>query len=748
VDAVDSSRSEPGPLFSPGGKSLLWKARTAGVFRRVLLVVVVVVSLPAVATAGVVGPASTGTVDGGEPATSSAAMDGAGVDPLAASGATSRVDAASTADETLTRTIELHLTPDDPGTIRAVVSYDVPESLTSLEVTLGTESTVVGTNGFERSGTQTYEWTESTTAPTLELSLEANQTSGGRRTDVAAASALGTDGGPTAGSASPRAETGYVFVDAGSWALTQVPRVGTRWRWTGAGDVTLAKETTVAGEGATGGEMAYFGPVERYEAEGRDERFTLVVPERAELNATPDSILASLLAASERLRVGARSDHVFVVAAPRDVEWGIAGLQYGEDDAWVLADAPVADADSVWLHEYVHTRQAFVTTESGEWTTEATADYYAALLAFEQGAISYDAFEAKLERGQRDRYDDDVLTFPRTWSGGANYLKGALAVGAIDLRLRESSNRTATFQRVFRALNAYNGSVSNGVFLDAVEATGDATVREYAASLSRTDRTAQTWSERTHGQYFGELPAVFEYRVLDEGVTASDVYGERALDADGEAIALAAGETLSVAVEVANVGWEAGEYATALRVDDAVVAERTGRLAADGTRTVTFERAFADPGTYQVAVGGRTFAVEVVDQPTPTVASLDAPASAAVGEDVQFTVTVENPAPVPGRVTLPVAVDDEVLQNETIEVPAASSATRTYSVTFDEPGAHTIRVGETSTVVAVTGDSTPTAESATTATGALPESIPGFGPVATLAALGVLAAVALVRTRS
>ncbi len=677
----------------------------------------------------------------------STASASTGVGPASESTASEGVDSASesnatAATETIRRTVELSLTPDEPGSVQAVVTYEVPDPVTRLEVSLGDESTVVATDGFERQSDGTYAWTESTSTPTLELRVDANRTSGGRRTavDASGSGAAGTGAAGTGASAD-----GYVFVDAGPWALVQVPRVGTRWGWTGATDVDLEKDAVVDGAGATGGEMAYLGPVERYTAEGRGERFELVVPERAELNGTPQAVLGSLVAASDDLRVDARSEEVFVIAAPEDVDWGIAGLQFGEDDAWVLAGSPVDSPDSVWIHEYVHTRQAFDTTESGRWVTEATADYYAALLAYGQGNASYAAFRRQLERGQRDQYDDDVLAFPQTWSSGANYLKGALAAGAIDLAMRESTNSSASFQTTFRALNAYNGTVSNDVVLDAVGDGAGANVRAYASALTRSDRTAEAWDERTHERYFGVQPPVFDVSVPVAGVATSGPYGERTLGRTRATVI--AGETLSVTVAVTNVGWQAGTYTTAMTVNGQRVAVREGELATGASTTVTFEQAFDDPGTYRVRAGGRTLAVEVVEPPSPTVEDVSVPTTVAAGEEVTLSFSVRNDAPVPGRVVVPVALDGEVLANETVLVPAESSVQRTYTISFAGSGEQVVSVRDQTVTVQVTGATTTerTSQGGGTTEESLP--VPGFGASVALAALAVLALVALGRGR-
>lgn len=698
--------------------------------RSVLLVAVLVVSLPAIATAPAGSVHADDSAIAPERTVDAASGVATGVADSTDASARSTTNATTgSADETIVRTIELSLTPEEPGSVRAVVEYRVPSPVTRLGVSVGEHSTVTSADGFERAEDGSYEWTESTDAPTLELRVDANRTSGGRRGPVGG-DAL--DAGLESPVDADGIDDGFVFVDAGQWALVQVPQVGTRWRWAGADDVGIERETVVDGEGATGGEMAYLGPVQRYEAAGREETIELVVPERATLNATPGRVLGSLVAGSEDLRVGARSERVFVIAAPDGVDWGVAGLQYGEDDSWVLADSPVDDADSVWLHEYVHTRQSFTASDSARWFVEGGANYYAALLAYEQGNVSYESFRDALARGQRDRYGDDVLAFPGTWSAGGDYLKGALATGAVDLALRRETNRTASFQGVFRDLNAHDGTVTNTVLLDAVEDAGGANVRQYAGGLTQSERTADTWDAATHDRYFATMPALFDVSIRSGGVTATGENGERTLDRTSPTVV--AGERLVVAVAVENVGGRTGEYATDMRVEDVVVAERGGELAAGASTTVTFEEQFDDPGTYRVRAGTETLRVEVVEPPSPTVENVEVPTTVASGEEVTLSFEVRNDAPVPGRAVVPVSLDGEVLSNETVLVPARSSVQRTYTVSFSGPGERDVRVRDTTVTVRVTDGTTATrASGATTTENSLP--VPGFGGASALAAL-------------
>jgi len=175
------------------------------------------------------------------------------------------------------------------------------------------------------------------------------------------------------------------------------------------------------------------------------ETFRLVVPEAATLRESPEAVLSALAAASGRLDVRMRSDEVFVVAVPNDVDWGPPGLKYGRSDAWVVADERLEKSNPVWFHEYVHVRQRF--SNSNDDTAaevgvlvEAQADYYAGLLALETGRTDFGDFSDLLERGERSRYADGVLIDRSTWDDpDTDYAKGA--------RLRRDRPPTAARDR-------------------------------------------------------------------------------------------------------------------------------------------------------------------------------------------------------------------------------------------------------------------------------------------------------------
>ena len=65
------------------------------------------------------------------------------------------------------------------------------------------------------------------------------------------------------------------------------------------------------------------------------------------------------------------------------------------------------------------------------------------------------------------------------------------------------------------------------------------------------------------------------------------------------------GEGVDILVRVTNVGGADGTYDVELILEEAVVDHRALSIAPNGTRQVTFERSFADPGTYELYVNER-----------------------------------------------------------------------------------------------------------------------------------------------
>lgn len=641
--------------------------------------------------------------------------------------------AAAASNPSIVRTTTLSLTPSRPGSVGATVEYALPDSLRSLRVRLPSAASVDATRGFERVDADTYAWDGTTDAPRLRLTVAANESA----TTVPIA-------GDHADAADPPA-AGYAFVDVGPWAIVRVPSFGTEWSYAGE-RVTFERRTRVDGAGVAGTDVAYLGPGEWTSRTVDGQTITLAVPAAANLRADRADLLSALASAADELRVGDRDPRVLAVAAPTSVTWGVLGLQAGDADFWVLADRPVGTPDSVWLHEYVHTRQAFRTDSSGRWLTEATAEYLAAALALRQGRTDFGAFADHLERGREAIYEGSVLSRPETWGYLANYQKGALVAGEIDRRVRLASDHRRSLLDVFARLNECDAAgtcasdpVSNADVLRAVESVAPS-VRSTAEQYTTTTATPAMWSARDHERAFGVDPPQVRYHIR-----SWDVSGPYRKASSASVPTLVPGETLTLRVDVANVGSTPGPYNATLRVDGPVVDWRAGTVGPGETREVALSHAFDEVGRRVVRLGENETGLRVQPLADLTVTDLRADRTTLrPGETVRVAVDVASAAAWPGAGTVAVTVDGRPVAERTLTASGDGSQTLAVDVTIDDPGDHVVRAGDRSLTLSVadptttTGTTAPPSTATTTTTGQ-----GGLGPlVALLVALSALGALA------
>ena len=627
----------------------------------------------------------------------------------AVDGPVADASAADTASATIAIDIALSLTPEQPGSVGVVQTFDTPEALTELRVTLDSRSTVTAAEGFSKAGGDTWEWDGETAEPRLRYDLAVNRT-----TDRE---------GPMAGSGS------YLYADVGEWALIQQPNTGLEWRTTAS--ISLDRTTRVDGEGAVGGATAFLGPHEVYTRTVAKQEIRLIVPAAADLADPPGEILDGLGNASRELNVGDRDRTVFAVAAPTgQVDWAVQGVQVGDTDFWARANRAIDSAGSTWLHEYVHTRQSFRTSESGQWITEATATWYAALLSHQQEGAEFDALAEYLKRGTRSPQAESVLAEPSDWANNAHYWKGALVSGELDRRLRLATDGGATLQQVLASLNDHS-VVSNADILAAVADAGTPATRDATERLTTTSDAPNVWGREAHRDAFGGDAAML--RVGFDPATDLRATGPYRNVTTAAPVSLAAGERLSVRTDVENLGGATGEYRVTLRVDDDAVASAEGALAPDGRTTVALTHRFTEPGRYTVSVAGERFTVHVRQPATPRVTDLSVePTTVDSGDEVTVSATVTNDESVPGNTTVAFTRDGETVTTRSGAVGPEESETGSATIELDEPGQR--RVGADGREVAVLVES----KSSTRA--------PGFGAPAAIAALG--GALALRRLRS
>lgn len=686
-------------------------------------VVLVVAAVGPAAGAAPVGSAAERPLQRGS-APGTAATAGA---PAAVSTSTGTVATASQSD--IVRNLELQLTPDDPGHVRAVVTYDLPDSLTALRVYPDDFAALQSADGFTRENGH-LAWDGSTGSPRLVFRVAVNRTLETTRAIDGQRGPAGPSGSATA----TAARSGYSFVDTGSWAIVPVPQYRTEWEWRGTGRVGLDRRASVAGSGATGGEMAYLGEYTAYTASGHDQRLRLVVPTAASMRESPDAVLRALLNASASLRAGARDEEVFFVAAPTGVQWGPAGLEYGGSDSWVVADSRLDSASNVWFHEYVHTRQDYRPTTQTRWTTEAIAEYYAAYLTLQQERIRFDAFSDLLQRGSTDQYADDVLVDPSTWSAGTPYYKGGLVFGGVDRRTRVATDSRHTAMDVFARMNRDTDRVTAEEFYGMVGEVGGDEVREFAVRYTQQPEAPRMWSYAEHRAAFGETPPRIEYGNATYRVTGA--YRNASVES---VPTLVVGETLHVTVPVANTGGTTGEYDLTLRHNGSVVARTSGTLAPDERTTATLNQTFAETGSYSLWFGNRHVDVRVLSPLPAHVTRLAANRTTVEpGQAVQITATVGNPGDRPATGTFALRVDGEIRDEWTTALAANETATHRVTLTFEEPGEHTVNVGNRTVTVTVGEQATePLPEPPET-----PLPVPGFGVPAALLALLVAALLA------
>lgn len=691
--------------------------------------------------AGAVGPGEIDVDEVGPGETSVSTMDDtrtstpAAIDPR-------EVGSHSTDDSETIRLEHGLFMIEELGVVGVETRATIPDRVTEVEVTLrtATEGTVEP-RGFERVASEhtdesVWEWDGATSEPSLTYLMNANETTAGD--------------GPIA------ADGAYRFVDAGDWALVRTPRTGVSWSYTGqfSGQVGLERETVVDDGGVASQSMAFLGPYEEHVREGT-QRYRLIVPEAASLEADPEELFDAFEHADANLPVGAADETVFAVAAPTGtVDWGVRGLQSGDADLWVRDEETRQTPDDVWTHEYVHTRQQYQAEPDARWFTEATATYYAALFALDRGDIDFVDFERALGVGERDPDASAVLASPETWDGSPDYTKGALVAGELDRQIRVESDGAASLTTVFRDLNDAGDPIANADILDAVEsaaaAGGDnagAAVRADAERFTTTAAGPETWDQREHTAAFGETPARVSYTLADDSVRAASDYRDRPIDRDP--VELVTGETLELATTVTNTGGVAGAYNLTLTVDGDTVESRAGTVEPATTTAEHFEYLFAEPGEYTVQIGSETLSIVVTEPASVSVRDVTAVPAEHVGDGgVRVTATVGTDAGIPAAGAVEFRVDETTVDTASVRLDSRGELSIEREIPIDSENVGSGASGSvTISVVGPIDEATTTIDidwmdtASDDGAGGSDVGAPGFGAIAALVALLVVTTV-------
>jgi len=280
---------------------------------------------------------------------------------------------------------------------------------------------------------------------------------------------------------------GTDFFVTDEWVLGPVPFVELRW-WAEDGGIHRERPLREGAgylastdDGIYGDRYALVGPHESISHRAHGQQFRIVTPAGTEIGPDVTAVQSSLASASRRLQVGDRDDSVLLFGLPEGVRSGGESVP-ARDEAWVRADSAVNDPNNVWVHEYVHTRQDFELTSEMRWFREASAEYYAARLTYDQGRISRQAMLDHLAGPDKP----ESLTDPAAWSDGRlPYTKGARVLAVLDRNIRQSTDGRQSLADVFRLMNQRDDRVSYATFRDLVAAVAghrmDAWLDRYVA---------------------------------------------------------------------------------------------------------------------------------------------------------------------------------------------------------------------------------------------------------------------------
>jgi len=160
------------------------------------------------------------------------------------------------------------------------------------------------------------------------------------------------------------------------------------------------------------------------------------------------------------------------------------------------------------------------------------------------------------------------------------------------------------------------------------------------------------------------------------------------------------GETVTIAVSIANTGGESGSYTVVLKIDGVKESEKRVTVAAGGSKTVSFSVTKEEADSYTVTVDGLSVSftvAPVVVPPEPAAfsvsyLSVSPRLEVEPGETVAITVLVANTGGKSGSYTVVLKIDGVKEAEETVIVAAGESQDVSFSVTREEADSYAVTV--------------------------------------------------------
>jgi len=162
------------------------------------------------------------------------------------------------------------------------------------------------------------------------------------------------------------------------------------------------------------------------------------------------------------------------------------------------------------------------------------------------------------------------------------------------------------------------------------------------------------------------------------------------------------GEDVEVSVMVANEGGVHGEREVTLLVDEEPVQTVTVALEAGAEELVSISLPDLSPGTYDIGLAGWDELGGVVWVMRPPEFVIDSlrvspnPMNINVVQTATVYVTVLNSGEAAGSYDLQLMLDNEVVEERSIELEGGADTDETFTLTVDEPGSTDVKVGDVS----------------------------------------------------
>lgn len=281
------------------------------------------------------------------------------------------------------------------------------------------------------------------------------------------------------------------------WTTADGDERGSAWLQEGpAVDANWTATVEGTGEMSLGG-FVHFGSHERLTREVDGRTVTMIVSPEVSDQFDPSARLSALAAMDRQFGGGGRAGPLVVFAVSDDrgqdrVVRNFRARGVGKFSTMYVTES--VDNDTLF-HEYVHTRQTFLTNTSGEtgWLVEASAQYYMKLYDWKVGDRS---LEKEVVPGLNvpQQSADAVLSQPYTWDQRyrgierAPYTKGSRVIAYLDQRIREETGGDRTFEDVLRRINERGGVQSNEAFAGVVaDVAGDESLANETLRYATTE---------------------------------------------------------------------------------------------------------------------------------------------------------------------------------------------------------------------------------------------------------------------